>query len=78
MLYLADTPSHSRMLAKRVERGTLIRLAQGIYSDDRVRSAEEQVRAAVGHQGTPHQPREVGAVAAGRVFPALRRAVAAQ
>ena len=46
MLYLADTPSHSRMLAKRVERGTLIRLAQGIYSDDRVTNAEEQIRAA--------------------------------
>ncbi len=34
------------MLAKRVERGTLIRLAQGIYSDDRVTSPGEQIRAA--------------------------------
>ena len=34
------------MLAKRVERGSLIRLAQGIYSDDKVTSAAEQIGAA--------------------------------
>lgn len=46
MLYLAETSSHSRMLAKRVERGSLVRLARGIYSDDRLTPAEEQIRTA--------------------------------
>ncbi len=46
MLYLAETTSHSRMLAKRVERGSLVRLARGIYSDDKETTAEEQIRAA--------------------------------
>ncbi len=46
MLYLAETTSHSRMLAKRVERGSLVRLARGIYSDDPVTPAEAQIRAA--------------------------------
>lgn len=47
MLYLAETPSHSRLLAKRVERGTLRRLARGIYSDDFDRTAEEQITAGI-------------------------------
>jgi serine/threonine-protein kinase HipA len=45
MLYLAETLSHSRMLAKRAERGALVRLARGIYSDDRATPAAEQIRA---------------------------------
>jgi serine/threonine-protein kinase HipA len=47
MLYLAETPSHSRLLAKRVERGALRRLARGIYSDDFDRTAEEQISAGI-------------------------------
>ncbi len=47
MLYLAETPSHSRLLAKRVERGALRRLARGIYSDDFDATAEEQISAGI-------------------------------
>ncbi len=46
MIYFAQTPSHARMLAKRVERGALIRLARAIYSDDTVTPAEVQIHAA--------------------------------
>ena len=47
MLYLPETPSHARVLAKRVERGALRRLARGVYSDDFDRSAEEQIAAGI-------------------------------
>src|SRR5690606_15568936 len=43
MLYIPESESHSRTLAKRVERGTLRRLARGVYSDDFERIAAEQV-----------------------------------
>ena len=46
MLFLAESTSHSRMLAKRVERGSLVRLARGIYSNDKVTPAAEQIRTA--------------------------------
>jgi len=46
MIYLAATVSHSRMLAKRVERGALRRLARGVYSDDALTSAEDQIQKA--------------------------------
>lgn len=47
MLFLPENPSHARVLAKRVERGALRRIARGIYSDDFDRSAEEQVATGV-------------------------------
>ena len=46
MIFLPETPSHSRMLAKRVERGALVRLARGVYSDDPLTPAETQIRVA--------------------------------
>ncbi len=45
MIFVAETESQSRMLAKRVERGALTRLARGVYSDDFDRPAAEQIAA---------------------------------
>src|SRR6266576_4654532 len=47
MLFFADSPSQSRLLAKRTERGALRRLARGIYSDDFQHSPEEQIAAGI-------------------------------